>query len=105
MERKKATYSAAFFAYLIGIVVLLSNTNAFSESLTFGSKNIFDWFDFISSAILLPLGGMIMSIFIGFVLDKEVSRNAIDFIENNFTISTVASQHIGVLAQMTGIQK
>lgn len=77
MERKKATYGAAFFAYLIGIVVLLSNTNTFSESLTFGSKNIFDWFDFISSAILLPLGGMIMSIFIGFVLDKEVSRNAI----------------------------
>lgn len=36
---------------------------------------------------------------------KQVSRNAIDFIENNFTISTVASQHIGVLAQMAGIQK
>ncbi len=77
IERKKATYGAAFFAYLIGIVVLLSNTTIFSDSLTLGSKNIFDWFDFISSAILLPLGGMIISIFIGFVLDKEISRNAI----------------------------
>lgn len=75
--RKKATYGTAFFAYLIGIVVLLSNTTAFSDSLTIGSKNLFDWFDFISAAILLPLGGMVMSIFIGFVLDKEVSRNAI----------------------------
>ena len=75
--REKATYGTAFFAYLIGIVVLLSNTTAFSESLTIGSKNLFDWFDFISAAILLPLGGMVMSIFIGFVLDKEVSRNAI----------------------------
>lgn len=77
IERKKATYGAAFFAYLIGIVVLLSNTTIFSDSLTIGSKNLFDWFDFISSAILLPLGGMIISIFIGFVLSKEVSRNAI----------------------------
>ena len=75
--RKKAKYGTAFFAYLIGIVVLLSNTTAFSDSLTIGSKNLFDWFDFISAAILLPLGGMVMSIFIGFVLDKEVSRNAI----------------------------
>jgi neurotransmitter:Na+ symporter, NSS family len=77
IERKKATYGAALFAYVIGIVVLLSNTTAFSESLTFGSKNLFDWFDFISSAILMPLGGIAVAIFIGYVLDKEVSRNAI----------------------------
>ncbi len=77
IERKKATYGAAFFAYLIGIVVLLSNTTIFSDSLTIGSKNLFDWFDFISSAILLPLGGMIISIFFGFGISKEVSRIAI----------------------------
>ena len=77
IERKKATYGAALFAYAIGIIVLLSNTTAFSGSLTIGSKNLFDWFDFVSSAILLPLGGMIISIFIGFVLNKEVSRNSI----------------------------
>ena len=77
MSRKSATYSVSIFAYVVGIFVLLSNTNAFSEILTFGSKNLFDWFDFISSAILMPLGGIAIAIFIGFVLDKEVSRNAI----------------------------
>ena len=77
IERKTATYSISFFVYIVGIFVLLSNTNEFSTALTFGSKNLFDWFDFISSAILLPLGGIFVSIFIGFVLDKQVSRNAI----------------------------
>jgi neurotransmitter:Na+ symporter, NSS family len=77
IERKKATYGAALFAYVIGIVVLLSNTAVFSESLTFGSKNLFDWFDFISSAILMPLGGIAVAIFVGYILDKEVARNAI----------------------------
>ncbi len=77
MERKTATYGVSFFVYIIGIFVLLSNTNEFSNSLTFGSKNLFDWFDFISSAILLPLGGIFVAIFVGFVLDKEVSKNAI----------------------------
>jgi len=77
MSRKSATYGIAFFAYILGIFVLLSNVNSFSDVLTFGNKNLFDWFDFLSSAILLPLGGIITSIFIGFVLDKEVSRKAI----------------------------
>ena len=31
----------------------------------------------MSSAILLPLGGIFVAIFVGFILDKEVSRNAI----------------------------
>jgi NSS family neurotransmitter:Na+ symporter len=77
ISRKKATYSVAFFAYLVGIFVLLSNTSAYSESLTFGSKNLFEWFDFISSAILMPIGGILVAIFVGYVLDKEVSKKAI----------------------------
>ncbi|CAM3590505.1 sodium-dependent transporter [Arcobacter aquimarinus] len=77
ISRKKATYSIAFFAYLVGIFVLLSNTGAYSQTLTFGSKNLFDWFDFISSAILMPIGGILIAIFVGYILDKEVSKKAI----------------------------
>lgn len=77
MSRQKATYGIAFFAYIVGIFVLLSNTSSFSETLTFGSKNLFDWFDFISSAILMPLGGIMIAIFIGYVMDKEIARKAI----------------------------
>lgn len=77
ISRKKATYGVAFFAYLVGIFVLLSNTDAYSQTLTFGSKNLFDWFDFISSAILMPIGGILIAIFVGYVLDKDVSKKAI----------------------------
>lgn len=77
ISRKKATYGVAFFAYLVGIFVLLSNTDVYSQTLTFGSKNLFDWFDFISSAILMPIGGILIAIFVGYVLDKEVSKKAI----------------------------
>ena len=45
--------------------------------LTFGNKNLFDWFDFISSAILMPIGGILVAIFVGYILDKEVSRKAL----------------------------
>lgn len=75
--RKKATYGVSFIAYILGIFALLSNTNEFSAALTFGSKNLFDWFDFISSAILMPIGGILIAVFVGYVLDKKVSRDAI----------------------------
>ena len=35
---------------------------------------LFDLFDFVSSNVLLPVGGMLISIFVGWVLD----RSAID---------------------------
>ena len=39
-----------------------------------GEINIFNIFDYTSSNILLPLGGMLISIFAGWMLDRNVLR-------------------------------
>ena len=72
-----STYSVSLGAYLLGILAILSNIDGFSSSLTFAGKNLFDWFDFISSAILMPIGGILVAIFVGYVMDKEISRKAL----------------------------
>ncbi|SMP89370.1 hypothetical protein SAMN06314042_1206, partial [Epsilonproteobacteria bacterium SCGC AD-308-O04] len=36
-----------------------------------GGKNFFDWVDYVTAAIMLPLGGFIMAVFVGFVIDKS----------------------------------
>ncbi|RXJ53797.1 sodium-dependent transporter [Candidatus Marinarcus aquaticus] len=77
MKRKKATYSVSVIFYIIGIFTLLSNTTAFSSLLTFGGKNLFDWFDFISAAILMPIGGIIVAVFVGYIMDQKVAREAL----------------------------
>lgn len=77
MKRKKATYSVSVIFYVIGIFTLLSNTTAFSSLLSFGGKNLFDWFDFISAAILMPIGGIIVAIFVGYIMDQKVAREAL----------------------------
>lgn len=41
------------------------------QYLTFSSRNLFDWFDFLTSAILMPLGGIFISIYIGFIINKD----------------------------------
>lgn len=77
LVRFKATFLAGSFFYFIGILALLSNSEEFEQLLTFGSRNFFDWVDFITASILLPLGGLIMSIFIGFVVPRTQIRAAL----------------------------
>ena len=75
INRIKATYGVAIIIYILGFFALLSNTNEYATLLTFGSKNIFDWFDFITAAIMMPIGGIMVALFVGYVMDKELLRN------------------------------
>jgi len=70
-SRLKASISMGLFFYLIGIIAILSNIDGFKEQLTWGSRNFFDWVDYVTSAIMLPFGGLAMSVFVGFVMEKQ----------------------------------
>ncbi len=70
-SRLKSSILMSLFFYLIGIIALLSNIDGYKEALTWGDKNFFDWIDFVTAAIMLPLGGLIMAVFVGFVIEKQ----------------------------------
>jgi NSS family neurotransmitter:Na+ symporter len=70
-SRVKASILMGLFFYLIGIVALLSNIDGFKEYLTWGDKNFFDWVDYFTAAIMLPAGGLIMAVFVGFIIPKS----------------------------------
>ena len=69
-SRLKASISMGLFFWSIGIIALLSNIDGYKEALTWGDKNFFDWVDHVTAAIMLPLGGLVMAIFVGFVIEK-----------------------------------
>ncbi len=71
LSRFYAAASAGLFFYIVGIIALLSNTTAYSELLTFGSKNFFDWVDYITASIMLPFGGLLMALFVGYAVPKS----------------------------------
>ncbi|SFF22916.1 neurotransmitter:Na+ symporter, NSS family [Paenibacillus catalpae] len=52
--------------FLLGIPSAVSVGGAVG-GLQFGEKTFFDWVDFICSNIMLPLGGLIVTIFVGYV--------------------------------------
>ena len=47
-------------------------------------KTIFDLFDYISSNILLPAGGFILAVFVGWIMNKKVVK---DQLTNNGTLN------------------
>ncbi|MGE4294186.1 MAG: sodium-dependent transporter [Campylobacterales bacterium] len=69
-SRAKATWLPLLVAYLLGVVTLLSNVAGF-EWLSFGGKNLFDWADFVTAAIVLPVGGLLLAVFMGYAADRQ----------------------------------
>lgn len=72
MSRRAAT------ALTIGIAVVLGSLCALSFGSLSGLKifgmTLFSLFDYASSNVLLPIGGMVISLFAGHVLDRSVVR-------------------------------
>ena len=66
VKRKIATISVAFASFLVGIPSALS-FGIWSEVKVLFGMNFFDFFDFITSNVMLPLGGLMLCIFVGWV--------------------------------------
>ena len=71
ITRSKALLIITVIVYILGTIAVLSNTKAYGAYLTYFGKGAFDLMDFVSASILLPLGGMIIALFVGFAIDRE----------------------------------
>ncbi len=71
VSRFNASLASGLFFYLFGIIAILSISKEYGHYFTFGSKNFFDWADFMTASVMLPMGGLIMAIFVGHVMEKE----------------------------------
>ncbi|MCF6139187.1 sodium-dependent transporter [Pseudalkalibacillus berkeleyi] len=69
--RKKATWILGTIIFLFGVPSSLS-LGAWSEFTIFG-KGFFDAVDYLASNILLPLGGLLTALFVGWALGKKKS--------------------------------
>lgn len=79
--RKKAARYVTVGCILLGILCSLS-LGVMKGATVFG-LGIFDLFDFVTAKIMLPLGGLLISIFTGWYLDKKLVW---DEITNNGTL-------------------
>ena len=69
MSRPKATLSCAFIS-ICGALLCAFSFGILSDFIIFG-QNLFNLFDYVSSNIAMPLGGMGCSIFVGWIVKKR----------------------------------
>jgi len=101
IKRITATILLGFTAWFIGLFSALS-FNLLSEFTIFG-KNFFDATDFLTNQIMLPLGGIFIAIFVGWVMKKEHVLDELGFQENfifkawYFSVRFVAPTLVGLV--------
>lgn len=76
--RFKAVAISGFAYYIVGVGALLSYTKAWGELFSVGGKPLFDILEYTTDSILLPLGGLLIAVFVGYVLQKERVRSALE---------------------------
>ena len=80
IKRTTATIILGFTAWFLGLFSALS-FNLISEFTIFG-RNFFDATDFLTSQIMLPLGGIFIAIFVGWIMKKEHVLEGLGFKED-----------------------
>ncbi|MDE7450445.1 MAG: sodium-dependent transporter [Paramuribaculum sp.] len=78
MSRRNATLLNTAIAMLFGTLSALSFGPL--RHMTVCGRGVFDLLDYLSSTILLPLGGMIISIFVGWVIKRSVIYEQLDVV-------------------------
>ena len=82
LSRRRSAEIISFFVWILGIGSALS-FNIWSDFSLIGDRNFLDSMDFIANQILLPLGGMLIAIFVGWFMKKSLIEDELGSINTS----------------------
>ncbi|WP_352425501.1 sodium-dependent transporter [Aminomonas paucivorans] len=89
VSRVKATVFNCVLIALVGITATLSvDSSSYLGQYKFFGKGFFDLYDYLSSNIILPLGGLCIALFVGYCNKKE---DIADELSNHGTLANAAT--------------
>ena len=87
MSRTKAAIIAGVTVWILSLLTIYSFAGAEWTKLSFGmGGDIFEFLDYITANILLPLGGIFISIFAGWVIKLEILKEEFQMSDLSFSI-------------------
>lgn len=96
--RKKASIFLGVLTWIIGLGTVLSFNNW--SNLTVFGKTFFDLLDYLTSNIMLPLGGVLMAVFAGWLMKKSASHDELAVSEGVYTVWRFLVRYITPIAVM-----
>ncbi len=97
IKRAPAAWSLGLIVWLLGIAVLLSFNEWKNIKIVFG-LNIFETLDKLTSTILLPLGGLLMAIFAGYMMKKNHIQEELNLKDIAFKLWRFTNNFIAPIA-------
>ena len=74
ISRLRACAIVFAFTYVLGIACILGYYGATADSFSILGTPFFDVLDYATSKILMPIGGLVIVVFVGFVMRREAVR-------------------------------
>ncbi len=99
-RKKNAVFWSSFFYFIVGIAMILSVSDGYKEYFMIGKKSLFDAVEFMVDSFLMPLGGILIALFVGFVMKKDMVKSYLvkDMGEEVFNIWYFSIRYIAPLA-------
>lgn len=72
-SRVMLSWLVSIAVFLVGSVLILSLNNEY-KGLTIAGKTLFDWMDWLSANVIMTLGGLLATIFVGYAIKTEHLR-------------------------------
>lgn len=85
MSRRLAASLVGGISWLLGLGSAFS-FNIWADVTIVGDKNFFALVDFISNNIMLPLGGMMIAIFAGWIVDQRIAREEMNLTDGTYAL-------------------
>ncbi|TEW55242.1 sodium-dependent transporter [Psychromonas sp. RZ22] len=84
-SRVKAAVTSGLGVWLLSLLTIFSFAGAEWTKLSFGmGGDIFEFLDYITANVMLPLGGLLISIFVGWIMKKEMVKEDLNLAEWQF---------------------
>jgi len=96
LSRNQATWSTCGAAWLLGIAVCLS-FNAW-QNVKFLDLGIFDLLDAVTSKIIMPISGLLIAIFVGWIMRREHVRQELAMGNASFHLLNMLLRYLAPVA-------
>jgi NSS family neurotransmitter:Na+ symporter len=97
IKRVTASWYLGLLIWLVGLCVVLSFNEWQSVTLLF-NLNIFDTLDKLTSTIMLPMGGLLMAIFAGYVMNKQHLQEELNLKSYSFKLWVITNNLVAPIA-------
>ena len=87
ISQNKSTWLVSLCIWAFGEVIILSSQPSLAKSFSMFGKSLFDTVAFVSSDFIMPIGGILAIVFVGYCLKKEFLAKASEHFFNKWQFS------------------